>query len=620
MRTPRRFHGNESGSVAVIGAVMIALALAVVSLLVDLSILYVAKQRSQIVADVANLAATNTTEAISGRAATPAAVATAAKVAEINGYGGATVTTTAVASPLGDGSTVLRTRIDEAVEPGVGLLTNANSLPVASSSWSSSRISGDCLTALIADVTILNQVKLSGPDCTVRAKTDLYTCWSVEMAVAAVHVGWSKSWEANMICSNAQVTPSLGSFVFSDTITDTYASDSRLSALKNTLASMVANWGYGLLPPVNPFPPISFTDKTYSGSTASLARGAYGKLTMASSKLTLNGYGAADPSCSAPTTFYGAVTLTGTNTLTFNAGCYVFGGAVTIKSGGRASFAVTAGAGVVFVFKGGLFNETGSFTSFGNANYHFNYATVDNASGASLSFGDGTYSFWGGSVTNAASTSTLTFGDGPVYNYTGGFYNYGTMTFGNGSRYLAGTTISLTGSSITSFGTGNFYFYTGTFSALGEAVTLGAGGSSSTGSGTFYMQSGTFLLGPTKFTSIGMTFGFYLGSQTINDATLNAVAPTGVNPSRGYRDILFAAFTSGVNIYQYSGQHNVVSGMIYTPLGFSSITGNSTTEVADDGCFQIAAGNVGINTGASVELAPCRGFVGTSSTAGKLLQ
>jgi hypothetical protein len=426
--------------------------------------------------------------------------------------------------------------------------------------------------------------------------------------------------EAALLCANSSISPDGKQFTYSHRITNTYASDSRLSAIKTKLLAMVPGWSYGVLPPVNVTPVLSKADNSYSKTNATLTKGQYGSFSAAASSITFSGSGRADASCTSPTTFYGTFMLTGINSLSFKSGCYVFGDTVTIAKDAVASFKVAAGASVVFMFKKGITTASDATVTFDPATFHFNYSTLTNGAGSTMTFGDGTYYLWSGSFNNSTKTSTMTFGDGPVFAYLQSSTNNGTLTFGNGKKNFNAVSLNLNSGSTTTFGTGDIFYYGGGITASGSALTFGEGGSINEGSGTLYMISGNLAVGRTTWTGKGMTFAFYLTSVVLQDPTLNLIAPLGVGPTAGYRDILFVNMSAGISLYQYKGQQNSLSGIWYSPLGFMSITGNSTTTYPPGGCFHVVGGTIGFNTGATVELAPCRGFSTTAESSGKLIQ
>lgn len=612
---------DSKGSVSVIAAVAITAILFVLSFMVDLSILYVAQQRSQTIADVANLGAATTTVAISGGVATPAAIATAKNIIEINGFGSSTASIAAVPSPRGDGTLVLNTTLQHPTELGLGLLSSLPNIMVAGASWTSSTISGDCLTSVLADITVLTNTTVTGSNCSLRAKTDFHICWNSNVNMSDVHVGFPQQLEAPLICPNSSMTPSLSSFHFSDTVTDAYAPDSRISGLKSQLNAMLSGWTYGISPPVNPIPPPSLMTASYSSTDANVSNGAYWTITATGSNLAFSGFGAPDVSCAAPTTLTGTFSLSGTNILTFSSGCYVFGGAVQIADGATVAFNVAAGAKAVFVFQGGLSTGSNATVTFGNASYYFNAMTISNGTGSKMTFGTGPFYMFYGKIWNSAGSS-IAFGNGPYYFYLESINNNGTMTYGDGPYYLQSSSLNLNSYSNTTFGVGDFYFYGGALNATGSALTLGSGGSASSGSGTFYMTSGTFFLGRTVLTARGMTFALLLSVQTLQDPTLIVTAPTDVNPARGVRDVAFAVFTGAFNLYQNYKQANTLAGLIYAPLSFLSITGGSDVGFPSGGCLQLVAGSIGLNTGTTVALAPCSSFatISTNSYSGKLIQ
>lgn len=620
----RRFARGEDGGVAIMAAAFIAAMLLVASFAIDLSLVYVTTQRAQVIADVANLAASNTTSAVSNGAATATAVATAKNVAQINGFGSATITVSAGPSPRGDGSTALQTVIDKDVRLGLGLLSTSATIGTETTSWTSVAGGGDCVTSLIGPVNIYNYAVVKGSTCTVKAKTYLYVCGTADLEVAAVKVGYIQLFEALYICSTATVTPSLGSFTFGASISDIYASDTRLSALKSKLLGMAFGWDFGILPPVNPTVWWG-SDKTYTNTSASLPQSTlYGTIQSTGSTLTFPGTGSADPTCSSPTTISGSFIFNGANTLTFGSGCYVFGGSITVNSGASAAFNVAAGAKVTFVFKGSLFNNGNSSVSFGTATCYFNYGSIYNNAGATMTFGNGSFYLWGGSLYNNSSSANLSFGTGPFYFYGGTIYNNGVMTLGDGPYYFQGGSLILNSGSSTTFGVGDVYFYGGSVAANGNALTFGNGGSASSGSGTVYMFGGSFSLTSKALTATGMTFGLYGGTVSLlGSGTFNATAPTGSSPSKGYRDVLFAIWGGTFNLYQSGSMTDTMSGMIYVPISNVSIYNNQSVSVPSNGCFQIVGGIVDIYQSTTLSVAPCRGFAGstaTSTSSGVLIQ
>ncbi len=605
-------------------AAFISAMLLVASFTIDLSLVYVTKQRAQVIADAANLAASNTTSAISNGAATATAVATAKNVAEINGFGSATITVTAGNSPRGDGSTALQTVIDKDVPFGLGLLSTNTSIGTETTSWTSVAGGGDCVTSLVGPVNIYNYAVVKGSTCTVKAKTYLYACGTAKIDVSAVKVGYIQLFEALYICSTAAVTPSLGSFTFGASISDIYASDTRLSTLKSKLLGMMLGWSFGLLPPVNPTVWWG-GDKTYTNTSATLPQSTlYGTIQSTGSTLTFPGTGSADPNCTSPTTISGSFIFNGANTLTFGSGCYVVGGSITVNSGGSAAFNVAAGAKVTFVFKGSLFNNGNASVSFGNATYYFNYGSIYNNAGSTMTFGNGSFYLWGGSIYNNSSTANLTFGTGPFYFYGGTIYNNGAITFGDGPYYFQGGSLILNSGSSTTFGVGDVWFYGGSITANGNALTFGNGGSASTGSGTVYMYGGSFWLTSKAFTATGTTFALYGGTVSLlGSGTFSAIAPTASSPTRGYRDVLFAIWGGTFNLYQSGSVSDTLSGMIYVPISNVSIYNSQTVTVPSSGCFQIVGGVVDIYQSTNLSVAPCRGFAGstaTSSSSGVLIQ
>ena len=92
--TPRAsIWSDVAGSGAAVAGMFICVLLFVGALLIDVSLVFVERQRAQVVADVANLAASRVSPAISGGQPSAQAIAAAQNVAQINGFSASTVST-----------------------------------------------------------------------------------------------------------------------------------------------------------------------------------------------------------------------------------------------------------------------------------------------------------------------------------------------------------------------------------------------------------------------------------------------------------------------------------------------------------------------------------------------
>ena len=614
-RKSRSFVKNEDGGVVLWVGLFFGM-LGVGAVLIDLSMLYVAKQRAQIVSDAAVVAAAATPDSIVGQQASPQAIATANNIAEVNGYSLLNVKTVAAASPRGDGSLALQTVITDDVKLGFGIFSPNGRGSVGVNSWASAgnnNPAGLCSGSLYGPVNIYGNAVVDAPNCVVRAATYFYSCGKANISLAKVQVGYKAAPEAAYLCSTASLQSSQGLDYSvappSPVLNNQFESDPRLVELKTTLKGMAP------VPTstVKPVPPASSTDAKYTSQTDTLAKGNYRNLTMTSSNLTLQGSGGPDPSCKSPTTFSGSWTFTGNNTLTVNSGCYVIGASFTANAGSNVAINVEPGASVVFVYAGGSFYDSGN-----------------------VSFGDATHIFNGGSLTVYKGAS-LSFGNGPFYFYGGTIYNYATLTYGNGPFYFFGGSWALDPNSTTTFGIGDVWFYGGSWgSAFNGSLTFGNGGDPANANGTIYMYGGSFSM-TGSMTARGVTFALLGGTLSIyNSGTINITAPTGTSVapesngtspamvSQNYQDVLFALWGGAFNLYQTKAPTATMAGLVYNPQGNVSIYHDQIIALpaTDKSCFQVLANVLDIYENANVQMAPCKSFAGADAIAkaGTLVQ
>jgi len=645
----KNFLSNEDGGVVLWVGLIFGM-LGVAAIVIDLSMLYVAKRRAQIVSDVAvvSAAAAQGTINTSNPVASPQAIATANSVAEINGYSSSSVKTIAAPSPRGDNSFALKTDITDDVKLGFGIYSLNGRGSVDASSWAKPNdggAAGLCSGSLAGPVNIYGNAVVDGPTCTVRAATYFYSCGKADISLAKVQVGYKSAAEKPYLCSTAslQTTQPFDYSVAppSPLLNNPFELDARLVTLKTTLQRMANGWPFPTTSSINPKTPGG-ADQSSPGTLASgdtLPKGDYGSLTVASSNITLAGSGGPDPSCTSPTTFSAGWTFNGgssPNKVTVNSGCYVVRGTFKASSGSNNTINIVPGASVVFVFDAGFNANSDSNTSFvddgtGNTTSVFNGGTITVATSASLTFGNGPFWLYGGSMNAAASSSKITFGNGPFYFYGGTIYNSGMMTYGNGPFYFQGGSLTLYTSSMTSFGIGDVWFYGGSAgTALNGSVFFGRGGDPANANGTVYMYGGTFSI-TGSLTAPGVTFGMLGGTLSIYNSgpRVNITAPTGTSVapesygtspamvSQNYQDVLFALWGGAFNLYQTNAPAATMSGLIYNPQGNVSIYHDQTIVYpATNGCFQVIANVLDIYENAKVQMAPCKSFKDADKVAG----
>lgn len=635
--------------------------LMICALVLETSSIYVDKLRAQRAADIANLAAANTTTPIVNAVPSNTALATAKQMAVLNGFQASDVVTTVT-----PGGSELSTTIRHDSQLGLGRLLTA-SQTVAVDGTSSARVGspdGDCVRSMFGPVNIYNNAVIDGPGCTIAASTYLYVCGKASVEALRAETGYPQAIEKAYICPGVLIDPPLSRFTFNKVSVDPLVADSRIVAIKNRLKGMTS-WAYGATIPKSPLSPtvISGKNESYSSTTVTLPSSRpYGTLTISNATVAFTGTGVPDPKCLTPTSISGNILLSGVNRLTFGSGCYAIAGYVTNAVGAETRFDPLPGAQVTLAFtqyidnkaatltfgdmefslKGDVRNADGGTFTFGNGSFSFG-AGIINGSGR-LTFGDGAYYVAGGSITNG--TGTLMFGDGKLYLWggslansstgtvtfgNGGFYFYGGtvtnaaghMTFGDGPFEFSGGSLALNPGSDTVFGFGNMNFYGGTAYFHGKSTVVGQSATPSAGSGlpvdddltvdatrgssSVFFYGGSFSMKSDRFVAVGTTLAFYGGSVSLYGVgPMNVTAPTGDAPVFGYKNILFYIYGGAFSLYQ-AQVTDILSGIIYVPGTNISIYGSQTVTIPDDGCFQVIGGVVDIYQNTWLSMRPCTG-------------
>ncbi|MCL2713428.1 MAG: Tad domain-containing protein [Alphaproteobacteria bacterium] len=637
---PGKFRTSEDGGVILWLGLFLGM-LAVGALVIDVSMLYVAKHRAQIVSDAAVLAAAVTPDPIQGDSPSAAAIAAANHVGQINGYDATRVQTLVAASPR-DGSPALRTIITEPVKLGFGFLTASGYGTVAAESWAAASPKGGlCMESVTGTLKIYNSAQVIAPNCVALAQTSFSSYNSANVVLAGAKQG-NASGGTTSATAISQIRAGIqkGVAVPSNPLDTPFEADPRMAKIKSTLVDMRPAWPADAVQ-IDARTPAG-ADQVYSGMTSTLDHGNYNALRMTDSTLTISASGSADPSCLSPTTFNGGWDFTGTNTLTFQSGCYVVNGNVLARNGAHVALNVAPGAEVTFLLKAALHAYPSATMIFGDATTIMNGGSITVDAAGNVGFGNGPFWLWGGSMIDAAQAS-LTFGNGPFYFHGGSLTNNGTMTFGNGPFYFSGGSLTnnntltygngpyyFDGGSITfatssssTFGIGDFFLYGGSFTTgINGTVVFGKGGDAVMGAGTVYLRGGTQHINGT-FTASGMTLAIWGGSLTFaGTGPVTMTAPTSATPALGYQDIAVAVWGGSTYMEQGKGSVATMSGLIYNvPATIYVHNYENIVMPPANGCLQIVAGIIAIYENAQVQMEPCRSFTtGYSASAGVLVQ
>jgi hypothetical protein len=652
---------NRRGSASIVGAFFLLSFVAAATMATQLATIYVVKLQVQRTADIANLAALIGASPIIGNAASPAAISTAQNMATLNGYPSGSVSVSG--AEAGSQAFTLSTKISATPIYAIGLVGTPGPSSVSASSVATlTRATySDCLASLTGAVQITGTASLSGSSCGLGAATYLYVAGG-SMSLASAAVGDDAYSEMSELTSAGSLQPAASAVVFNAATTDTLAANTDILAIENHLSAMAA-WPYATSLPIKPSSPSvpSGSDVSFSGSSFTLARTtSYGTLLASNATLNFSGSGSADPQCGSPTTISGNVTLSGTNTLNFASGCYIFGGDVRISSG-STSFA-TGTATVTLIFEGQFGNNSPSDQTLGNATYSFD-GNISTTSGGAITVGTGTKAF-GGNINSVwghiifgdgtsylngtsiiTSTGTTQFGNGAFYLWNGLIWNpsWGTTKFGTGPFFFYNSSLfnSIGGIGYLSFGGGPYYFYnssltSGAYGVTGGATIFGAGnldfyagggitsynnltfqnsGSNATGGALISLHGGSINAYSGLLSASGTTFALTSGTFNVS-GPIEAAAPTGESPTYGYQNLLLVSTEGNVSLANSSAS---LSGMIYAPAGTVTMSGTETVSVNGGSCFGAAAQSITLSDSVSVAVAPCAGLMPISSAASDTL-
>ncbi|SFU49393.1 Putative Flp pilus-assembly TadE/G-like [Methylobacterium sp. 174MFSha1.1] len=578
------FVGDRSGSMSVVGAVILLVVGVVGLVVVELSHLYLVRVRLQRTADLAGLAAIATPGAIVNGALTDAATATGRNVAALNGVRATEIVFTVEPSPSRDGSMSLRTTVSRDISLFSGRSFSSNgSKRVDAGSWvgvnDGSTPGGRpaCVAAVWGSVRLSDQAVLTGSGCYVGAKTYMEVCGVYPgfpvLDVTGVTMGYRRLKVVEQLCAGASSSPPYARYTFSGSVTDSLATNASVTALKGTLSALAARgWPHGraqpvaprVLPPAPPALPLSI-----AGTATLVSTAVYGALTIANGLVTFPGSGSPDEACAAPTIVNGGLTLSGATRLLFAPGCYVVMGDIALDRAATASFETVPG--VTFMVMGALSNGSGSLV-LGAARYILQ-GEVRNIQGGSLTLGDGPIQSTSRLV-NGSGTLTVGAGD---HAFNLGIENRGgTIAIGDGAWLSLGG-LSNAASGTIGFGSGPFTFYLCPISNSGT-ITFGNGPfrfdhSAISNLGTLRLGAGPF-----AFDAAGIWAG------------TNAITSLGVGDVTLYGNG-FLDFNGGQATFGAGGSPEAGAGLVALLGGDLRIMGG-TAFVADGVTFGLRGGSV----------------------------
>jgi len=567
-RCSRRLWHDRGGTVVIVAATGVMVLIYCVAIALDLANVYLTKTVNQRIADQAAIAGAFAYSQDGNLLAT--AQAAASSMAVSNGAGSATVTTSVVNSPSGDGRKAVLVTVCSALPlTGFGRATtrsqtNPNGLssfPVCASSYAELHEAGPCIIALQSggflttngSNTTANQCSIGSTGSALASNGSVVSALSIFASGAITASGGS----------TITTTPVANeTFPGSSAQTDPFASAGVFSRLA-TVAALTAP----------SFPSIGTAPTGGSLQTCTLTltlpAASYSTVTNGLLCAAISFSGGAQTNVSGIGLHIGLTNLTGV-TINFAAGAYNMN---EISNTGLAAVNINLASGTtLYVWNGIINNGGGSITFNGPGTYYIEGGIINNSAGG-LTFNN----YYGG-------TSSFTI--------SGGIADLlGTVTFPNGTYVITsgdsyhGAGIDVAAGQTAIFGTGSFKIATGIyegaagFVTIGSAVTAGTlfqiPNAESNGYGIYTVGGGTFTMGSFPNMDINAPIDIqdsivYLGTGTYTVTGAVTIAEAaGVSLSG-----------SGVSIVA-SGALNVGAGYATVNLSApTTITGSTVGEAS----------------------------------------
>jgi len=603
-----------------------------VAIALDLANVYLTKTVNQRIADQSAIAGAFAYSQDGNLLAT--AQAAASSMAVSNGAGSATVTTSVVNSPSGDGRKAIMVTVSSAVPlSGFGRATtrssaNPNGLSsftVSATSYAELHEAGPCIIALqsggFLTTTGSNTTAVS---CSIGSTGSALA--SSSSAVTALSIFASGSITATG-GSTITTTPIANeTFPGSSAQTDPFASASVFSRL-TTVAALTAP----SFPSIGTAP-VGGTAQSCT-LTLSLPAASYSTVTNGLLCAAISFTGGAQTNVSGIGLHIGLTNLTGV-TINMAAGAYSL---YAISNTGLAAVNINLASGTtLYVWNGIINNGGGSITFNGPGTYYVEGGIINNSVGG-LTFNN----YYGG-------TSSFTI--------SGGISDLlGTVTFPNGTYVITsgdgyqGAGIDVAAGQTAIFGTGSFNIAKGIYEGTNGAITIGSAVTAGTlfqiptatsggygiytgGGGSFTMgsfpnldinapvniQDKIVYLGTGTYTVAGAVTIAESGGTSLSGSGVSMVASGALNVGAGYSQVNLLAPTtitsstvgqaSTVLFASNSTTTSTVSsgtstltgdvGAIYTPNAAYSLSGATLT--AGGACLQLVASSISISGGSNL--------------------
>jgi hypothetical protein len=598
-RAPAGRLRERRGSIALVGAAVIAMLAGLGAIAVDLGTAYLAKVADQRAADSTAYAGALAYNASSSTASMNAAVG---NLAALNGLPAGAASASLVPSPSGDGNSAVKVTVTTSTPLFLAkIIQSSSSLSVSATSFAEVKPSASaCIIALKVGgtgVTLSGGTAVTAPSCTVAS--DATVTVPCGTTITTKSINYNSAAVPSQPCSG--IKPPLGT--------------ASVSLVKTVTADPLV------------------------GNTA-----ASGGFTHLASVATLTG--PSGPTVSAGTNFTFTWGSPAVGALAGTGGCTgAFAGStwtVTCPAGGTYHFGtIQLGGGITLNFAVG-----------GAATSTYDFSGAINVNGAGASFGPGTYNVAGGIITGGGTTTTFgagnyTIGAGTV-GCSGSYYsicNTGTsLTFGAGSYVIAGgisngggSTLSIgAGSSANSFnigpGSAGYAINTagGTTATLGNMTngTFQAVGTISTGGGSTFNLSaapahdlngtlslaGTANLGSGTYTVAGnVALGAGGGGGTVTGNGVSVITSGTFSVAAGYSNVTLTAPTSGSvqglvvasngaggASFSEGASGNSLSGVFYFPSAPITLSGAGNVGNAAGQCLELIGSTVTLSGGAAL--------------------
>ena len=637
------------------GAISMMVLIYAGAIALDLTNVYLVKSEDQRIADQSAIAAAFAYEQGANNATTAAKAASS--LAVVNGAGSATVATSIVNSPSGDGesavmvvvtSNVSLTGFGRATEPtqassgggsGSGTTSGgAKSIPVSAVSYA--EIHGGtappCIIALqSAGFTESGGVTTTATSCAIASNGPVSATSGAKITAQSIYAVTSIAATNGSTIATSPTTGQI--FPNASAQADPFANSNVFSRLP-TVAAMTAP----MFPSVGTAP-TGGTAIQCSGTTT-VGSGLHGAITATSYPTcsTLNFTGGAEtdlgggiqitgPSMTMnlaagvykinglSNTGYGTVTINMTGNVTL----YIWGG---ILQNGSAAFAFNGSA--TYYVQGGITEGSSAALTFANTSATapsiFYVAGGIKISNGSATFPNGTYvitSSDGTAGIDIAGGDSATFGNGS-FNIAGGISTGGgsNLTIGNALYSSSIFQVPTVGSSGNAMNTGGGNVFTiGSFTNAdfngpvvigGSAVTLGAGTYTINGAVNISSSGGGSITGSSVSVISSGAISFGAGFNAVN-----ITAPTAITTSTlGQPSTVALASNSTSPFVVTAGASNTdVLGALYAPNAALQLSGAGNLN-GGGACLQVVAASIALSGGSSLSTT-CTSL-GSSSSGG----